>query len=371
MGYLIQEKIEVSIYVADQEYPLAATNLLNWLHIATSVRHGLPVFGFQVTDVQHVFDNIGLSDGTPIRIVVKPYGKDSRTYSFRKFNHRRDFNGEAYMWTVTGYWDAPKYWAESSVAAIEGTANAVLEQIASTCGLKYDGTTTNDHQIWVPRNKTYRAWAKDIADHAWVTETSCMVLGVDLDGTLRFKNVSDLPPPTQKILGYTYASDAMTAVDIKVNASSGLNNALTGYQSMRVAQSTMADATHETIKDLSFTPDVKSPLYSDDIKKSLAQGAVRFSPIDAGNVHQNYERAAYQNLRYRNLFSLGLEAMMIDTIDVQLLERITIGLQVEGAAQDTPNSGVYTTSGHAIYVQGANYAEKLGLTRHGTNEVKK
>ena len=368
MSYLVSNSIEVSIFIDDKEYPLDAINLLNWLHISTTVRQALPTCGFQITDVQHIFDKIGILDGTPLRIVVKPNGKDSRTYKFRKFNHKRVFSGEAYTWRIYGYWDAPLYWLASSVRSIEGTANNVLQEIASTCGLKYDGTTTNDSQIWVPRNRLYRSWAKDIADHAWVNDTSCMVLCVDLDGTLRFKNVNDLPQPQRKIVGYTYAEDAMTASDIQLNASSGLNNALSGYQHMRVAQSVTNDDVWTVSKDLSFTPDVKTPHYNDTLKQTLGRGAVRFGPIDAGNVHQSYEKASYQNLRYRNLFSLGVDALMVDTTDVALCERLSLSLQTEATSQDTPNSGTYTVTGRALYVQGANYSEKLGICRHGTNE---
>lgn len=369
MGYIVNGQIEVSIFISDKEYPLGAINLLNWLHITTTVRHKLPTLGFQITDVQHVFDRIGLLDGTPIRVVVKANGKQAKTYLFRLFNRKREFNGSAYVWSIYGYWDAPLFWTASSLAALEGTSNAVLSQIAKKTGLKYDGTATNDSQIWVPRNRSYSTWAKDIVDHAWASDQSCMIMGVDLDGTLRLKDVNNLPQATQKIVGYTYAEDAMTASDIRVAASSGLNNALSGYQNMRVAQSTTADDTHLTIKDLKFTADVKAPLYNEDLKGQLGRGAVRFAPIDCGNVHQNYEKAQYQNLRYRNLFSLGLDALVTDTVDVQLGERINLSLQIEETNQDTPNSGVYTVTGRALYVQGANYAELVGMARHGTNEV--
>lgn len=369
MAYLVSGQTEISVFIADKEYPLEAINLLNWMHISTTFRHKLPMVGFQILDVQHVFDRIGLLDGTPLRIVIKANGKDSKTFVFRKFNHRREFTGEAYTWSIYGYWDAPKYWTATSIGSKRGTSSSVLSEIANECGLKYDGPSTNDSQLWLPRNRSFSAWAQDIVDHSWVNATSCMALGVDLNGTMRVKNVNDLPAPTQKIIGYTYATDALTAVDIQISASSGLNNALSGYQNMRVAQSVTSEETQLTIKDLAFTPDVKSPLYNQDLRNTLQRGAVRFSPIDAGNVHANYERAQYQNTRYRNLFSLGLEALMVDTVDVDLGERITVALQNEANGQDNPNSGVYTVTGHAIYTQGANYAEKLGLARHGTNEV--
>lgn len=369
MGYLVGGRVEVSIYINDIEYPLEAINLLNWLHIATTVRHSLPILGFQLDDVQHIIDKIGLLDGAPIRIVVKPNGKNSRSYAFRKFNSSRKFTGECWRWTIYGYWDAPLYWAGTSVKALEGTANNVLEEIATTCGLKYAGLNTNDSQIWVPRNRTYRAWAKDIVNHTWISNTSCMMFGVDLDGTLRLCNVNDLPEPQVNILAYTYSEQALTASDVQLNASSGLNNALSGYNSMRVSQSVTADETQTFVDTLSFTPDVKTPHYNMQLKEMLNRGAVRFGPIDAGNVHDNYERADYQNVRYRNLFSYGVDALMVDVNDIKLGDRVNLAMQTETTKQDVPNSGVYTITGHAVYVQGANYSEKLGMTRHGTNDI--
>lgn len=371
MGYLVADQTEISVFIADKEYPLEAINLMNWMHISTTFRHDLPMLGMQIVDVQRVFDRIGLIDGTPIRVVIKSNGKDSQTYVFRKFNAKTEFNGASYVWSIYGYWDAPLYWAASSLRAIEGTSNAVLQEIAQTCGLKFNGVSTNDSQIWVPRNRTYRSWAKDITDHAWSSDKSCMNIGVDLDGTMVFKDMNNLPEPEQKILGYTFAKDALTASDIQVSASSGLNNALTGYQNMRISQSATQDEMQRVIKDLVFKPDVKNPLYNQELKDKLGRGAVRFGPIDCGNFHDNYDKAAYQNLRYRNMFSLNLEALMIDAAKVKLGSRVNLGLQTEDTGQDVPNSGVYTITGHAIYTQGANYAEKLGMARHGVNEVKR
>lgn len=371
MGFLVADRIEVSIYINDVEYPLEAVNLLNWLHITTTTRHSLPVLGFQVDDVRHSIDESGPLDGAPLRVVIKPNGKDSKTFVFRKFNSKREFNGSCWRWTIFGYWDAPLYWAATSLRAIEGTANSVLQEIADTCGLRYEGVTTNDSQIWLPRNRTYRAWAKNIVSHSWASNTSCMVLGVDLDGVMRLLNINDLPEPEIDIIAYTYSETALTASDVQTNAASGLNNALSGYNNMRIAQSVTEDETSRTLKGLSFTPDVKSPHYNRELKAQLERGAVRFSPIDAGNVHENYERASYQNLRYQNLFSYGVDALMTDVTTVNLGDRVNLAVQTETLRQDVPNSGVYTVSGHAIYIQGANYSEKLGMCRQGTNEVQR
>jgi hypothetical protein len=322
----------------------------------------------QINDVQHAMDSIGLQDGIPIRIVIKPNGMSTRTYNFRMFNHKREQGGGSYTWSIYGYWDAPIYWNTTSTAGIQDTSNGVLKKIAAKCDLKFDGTDTNDQQLWLPKNRSYRAFAKDVCDNGYVNDTSCMLIGVDLDSTLRYKDINNLKPPTKKILAYKYDQFAYTATEISVSAGSGFNNALTGYQNTRYSQSTAGDKPHEEIKDLKFKPDTKAPLYNADLKKKLQKGQVRYGPIDVGNVHANYEKASYQNTRYRNLFSLSINLLLFQVTELQLMEQFTFSVQDEETNQDTANAGVYTISGHAIYIKGGSYFEKIGASRHGTNE---
>ncbi len=368
MGYSLSNRLEVSIFINDQEYPLDKLNLLNALHITTTVRGSLPLLTMSITDVTHSFDRLKLQDGIPIRVTLKPNGQDTRVYRFRKFDHKSVPDGGAFTWTIYAYWDAAQFWNTTTAAGIQGTSNDVLQQIAGLCGLKYDGTATNDPQLWMPKNKAYRMFAKDIVSTGYVNDTSCMVAGVDLDATLRYKNVNALPKATKRIVAYRYEANAVTAVDVSLSASSGFNNAVTGYQNMRYVQSSIADDIHTQLQDLEFTRDSTAPLYNTTLKDKLGRGPVRFGPIDVGNVHENYERASYQNLRYRNLFSMGIEVLVSNIADFQLLEQVNFSAQKEDLNQNQMVSGDYTVSGHSIYVQGANYFEKLGLTRHGTNE---
>lgn len=356
------------MFINDFEYPLRDTNLLNALHITTTVRGSVPLLSLSITDISRSFDSLNLQDGIPIRVVIKPSDLSSRTYLFRKFNHKSVFDGAAYNWTIVGYLDAPVYWNTTTSKGLRGTSNDVLADIAGNCSLKFDGTTTNDSQLWLPNNSTYRGFAKDIASCGFVDTTSCMVLAVDLDSTMRYKNVNNLPRPTKNIVAYQQAPGSITAIDMKLDAASGFNNAVTGYQNMRYAQSSVADDLHTQIDELSFVPDATSPLYNSKLKKALGRGPVRFGPIDVGNVHDNYEKSSYQNTRYKNLFSMGLELLIPSLSDIQLLERINFAVQREDNSPDTVNSGTYTVTGHSLYIEGPKYAEKVGLVRHGTNE---
>lgn len=370
-GYLVNGQLEVSIFINDTEYPLSAINLLQSLHITITARGDIAMLSMQITDAQRLMEAIGLKDGSPIRVVVKAQNKNSKTYNFRAYTYKRFQSGANYVYRIFGYWDAPAYWATSTAAAINGTSNDVLSQIASKCGLKYDGTSTNDSQLWLPQNKIYRTWARSIAKAGYIDDTSCMVRAFDLDGTLRYKNVNNLPEPTKSVVAYQYAKDAYTAVDFSESTESGFNNMLTGYQNMRYMQSSIEEQTQEQIQNLTFKADVKSPLYNTDLKSQIARGAVRFGPIDCGNVHSKYERATYQNVRYSNLFNLGLDLLITMPTDIQVLEKLNFSLQKEDTSIDTATSGIYVVTSHAIYIEAATYAERVGITRHGTNEKSK
>lgn len=367
-GYLVQNQLEVSIFINDIEYPIGAINMLQSLHITTTVRGSVPMLSMQLVDAQRLMEQIGLKDGVPIRIVIKALGKNSKTYNFREFTHQRIQSGANYVYRIFGYWDVPIYWATSTAASKKGTSNDVISFIASQCGMKYDGTSSNDSQLWMPQNKLYRAWAKSVVEAGYVNDNSSMSLGLDLDNTLRYKDVNNLPAPEKSVIAYQLSKEAYTAVDFQITTSSGFNNALTGYQNMRYAQSSTADTTQEQIQNLVFKADVKSPLYNVSLKDKIGRGAVRFGPIDCGNVHTKYERAKYQNVRYANLFNLGLDLLMTMPTDIKLLEQINFSVQKEDTSIDTATSGIYTVTGHSIYIEAATYAERIGIVRHGTNE---
>jgi hypothetical protein len=369
MSYIIQNKIEISIFIDGNEYPLSTINSLNFLHMGASAAMDFPTCCFQIVDQSRTIDSMGLQDGIPLRIVVRSGQSNSQTFNFRKFNHLKDSSGPFAVYTIDGYYDSPLWFTGTTNQNIRSTSGGILSTIASQCGLNYDGVDTNDSQLWTPQNKKWRQFAKETTMNAYVDDTSCMCSALDFSGTLRFKDINNLPDATQKIIAYQYSTDAITAVAFQNKAGSGFNNSVTGYSNTRVSQSITADQTYTTINQLQFESDSRAPLYNTAVRDKAKNGPVRFSPIDVGNNHPNYERASYQNNRYRNLFSMGLEILIPQQTQFQLFDKINFSVQKEDTSQDTSASGEYTISGRAIYVQGSNYAEKLQVIRHGTNET--
>jgi hypothetical protein len=367
VGYIVSNTIEVSIFINNVEIPLDTNNILNFLHMGCTTHGALPTCHFAVTDVRHSFDSIPLQDGIPIRITIKPGGNSTQTYNFRKFHSKKVFNGNAYVYEVDGYWDAAKYWMGTSVAGLRGTSSDVLSQIASTCGLQYDGVTTNDSQLWMQRNRTYFEFAKKTVDRGYVNDTSCMSFGVDLTGTMRYRNVNALPAPTTKLVHAQLVQGAYTVMQYTPVAKSGINNKMTGYANVRNDQSLIAPAISTPFTTLAVTPDSTSILMNTTVKSQVVRGYQSYGGLDMGNTHDSYEKAVYQNLRYSNLFSLDVVFFMYTPTTLTLFDTFAFAAENEVEQQDVDYSGNYTIAARAIFITGATYSEKLLCTRQGTN----
>lgn len=367
MGYQVDGRIEVSIFINNVEYPLDTFNILNFLHIGTSTRQILPTCHFAITDVLHILDSIDIQDGIPLRITLRALQSDTLTFNFRKFHHKKIFNGASFVYEVDGYLDAPRYWAGTSCAGLKGTSGEVLSQIANLCGLTYSGDNTNDSQLWLQRNRTYGEFARKITSRAYLDDKSYMGLGVEFDGTLLFKNISALPSTQQKIILGQYVGGAMTAVDYLPVATSGINNKMTGYQNSKFTQNLIDDKTFNSYTDVTFTPNVKSPYFNQTIKDKIILGYRTFGGIEVGNTYENYDRAIYQNIRLANTYSLDVQFLMQLPTTLRLFDKFTFSVDTEQQKQDVSYAGEYIVSARALYVVGVNFAEKIIGTRTGVN----
>jgi hypothetical protein len=107
-------------------------------------------------------------------------------------------------------------------------------------------------------------------------------------------------------------------------------------------------------------------LVNTGVQQLVKQSRVSFEPLNAGNVHDNYERALYQNRRVSNLFSSGIEVSTAERTNIQLLDTVQVSI-------DTPDqymkvySGTYRVASRVVYVVGNNYSEKFELFRRTLN----
>lgn len=367
MGYQVSGRIELSIFINNVEFPLDNQNMLHFMHIGTSTRQTLPTCHFAITDVLHTLDQIELQDGIPIRITIKAWQATTQTFNFRKFHHKKTFNGGSFMYEVDGYWDASRYWTGTSLAGITGTSYNVLSSIASTCGLPFVGDNTNDSQLWLPRNRTYGEFARKVASRGYSNNSSYMVLGVDLTGTMRYKNMSTLPASQYTVVLGQMVQGSITCTDYKPLAKSGLNNKMTGYQHTRYNQSMTGDTTQANVDSVTLTPDVTSPLFNPTVKTQMVTGYKTWGGIDVGNTNTNYDQAIYQNMRFANTYSLDVEFLIMLPTPMNLFDKFTFAVDTDQQKQDAAYAGDYIVAAKAWFVTGATFAEKIVGVRQGVN----
>lgn len=369
MPYSVQGRIEVSVFINNTEFPLDAMNTLNYLQIAWTTRTILPTFRLGVFDARHVFDKVELQDGIPIRIVLKPLGLESVTFNFRKYDHTKSFNGSGFVYEMDGYLDFPKFWSGTSLGGIRGTSNDVLSKIADACGLQYDGVQTNDAQLWLPRNRTYGEWAYAIRKRGYSSDTSYLELGINPDGTMLYRDITQLDAPKKEIVLGQYKKGAMTAMDYEPQARSGLNNKMTGYQNSRFMQSITGQNLNAEYKEVTVSLDSTAPLYNQTVKDLVQRGYQSYGAIDVGNTHENYEKALYQNIRIANMYSLDVDFLMQSPTNLGLFDTFVFSVDQEANKQDAAFAGTYTTVGRSLVVTGGQFAEKIRGTRTGLNTV--
>lgn len=374
MGYIIQDKIEISLFFSGDEFPLNAYNSLSFLQIDISSKQALPQVALSITDASMFLSPNGyLQDAAPFSIVLKPTGSDvSTTFNFRiyKFREVKTVSGTRYQ--IDGFWDSLPYWLTTTSAGIRGTSDSVLSEIAASCGLRYSGTSTSDGQLWMPQNMTYAMWARDLALHGYVSDKSLMVLGVDVIDSqavilYRDFNAIQTTPITMSI-GQQVPGEVSCA-DFRVHANAGPANKNSGYHQVRYLQSAIGpDQT--PYQSMEVTPNSRSPLYSMDARATAKRGSFLYSGIDFGNVNpDSYEKGRYINARGAGLLSAKIDVMAINYTGIRLFDRINVVARNESSNAEVDNawSGLYTVTSLSYRIDTTNYSEVVEGYRDGTN----
>lgn len=366
MPLAITERIYLQIRINNVDIPLEQ-NTISYLHIAESVRVYVPMLSFQINDItKFLTRNNLLVDGALIEITLEIDGFRS-VYFFRLFGSSEIIAHGSTSYTVKGYLNVPRYWTESSVESINGSASKALTAIATKVGLVYDGVTTTESQLWVPMNRKYSEFAKSIVDRASTSSTSCIKLAITSDSKMRVKDISKMlkTDPIQFFSNKDSATDASIITDYEVLNKAGFFNASTGYSDFKINQSFLKDDIE--IKDVSFTKNSRKSMVNQSIQKGVGQNRVSFSPIDVGNVSHTYESAQYQNRRLSNLFVFGLNFVTPRPVKAQLLDVIEAEIskpELDGVSQ---YSGKYLLTSKVTYIQGMNFFQKCEVYRHGLN----
>jgi len=366
MTFRVNDQVTAAIFIAGREFPLDVGNGLRSLHIRASSLQSLPTLTLDFVDTLNQMQFYGLQDGA--QITVQLNSTTSLTRNYRVHSWTRAPAPQGFVYYIECYWDAPRYWVGSSCAGMKGTSSQVLEQICGETGLIYDAGNDNtaDSMLWMPANKTWAEFAKSVARAGYISDTSHMALAVSSLGSMLYVDVNNNPEPKITV-GYTPSGqgDFLMITDFTPKTYSGTNNHVGGYMHSRYVQ-TIKDSgsSVDNLEDeLSFTPDAKYPLLSQDVRTRMKRGGVSYGHIDWGNVHDNYERARYQNARYNLLNSLTGEFLFPFQTSWEPFDNFNLALPAD--SDSTQYNGEYTVRDKIIIIQGTTYNEKIVAVKNG------
>lgn len=360
----INNSLTCAVFINGQEFPLDSGNALNSVHIGASTLYKLPQMQIIISDVTNVMPKFGLQDNVPLTITLNGLYKMDR--NFRILNWSPRPIGDGFQYVINCYWDAPRYWAGSSKVGFTGTSSNVLAALADTTGLKvYEkNAKTSDSMTWMQANRSFSQFARDIARHGYVNDKSHMMLAVDSLGNLRYVdlnaltvkpvNVALTPPPD--------GVDQLLITDFRPITKSGLNNIIGGYQTERMIQK-IDPAAATTAKQIDLKSDAQFPLVNTKVRSTIERGPISYTPISFGNVHDNYERALYQNIRFNLLKNLTGEFLFPFQTPFEPGSQIVFS-QVPDR-KSTEYNGVYTVTEKIIFIQGTSYNEKIIGVKNG------
>jgi hypothetical protein len=318
-----------------------------------------------VDTVEFFANSTYLADGTLITLVIQANESPvSDTYRFRLNSYKKPITATGSGYEFDAYLDVPRYWSGSPTDAVTSTSSGVLQSIAAECDLNFRGQSTNDSQLWLPRNLPYFEWARQISERGYRSDTSCMQMALTLNKELRFLDMTDFPDLRGNFIFPTPKQGFFLVTDFQPKSASGSSNHQSGYGEVRVQQSSiLATTLHKDHNNVGVKKSAVDGhiLMNSDVKNSFKQSKVRYSPIDIGNVHDHYEQAIYQNRRLSGMFSSKIELVTPERTGLGALDYVGLTLDFDTPAAPKIFNGNYWVSAHAIYIQTNNYYEKFEL----------
>ena len=366
MSYIVQDRIEISVLFGNLNYPLNQFNSLNYLHLGSSVKVLVPTLKLSVVDQSGMLNNGLLVDGLEITIVLKTIGSNdtSLQYKFTLTGIESTTVENGTNYTIYGMGGGLQFFANTALTGIRGTSNDVIKEIANRCGLLYEGTNTSDSQLWMPQNRTWAVFARNVAKAGYVNDRSFMRLACTLDGRLRYLNLSNPGESVATLVQGHIQPNMIPVLFHEPKISNGPNNIMSGYGLHRYKQSIDSPELRDKV---TYVPDSRTPMLNTQAKNQAGRGIITYSPLDFGNNNESYEAAIYQNRRLGSLYSVGCDFITTYATGLSVLDRINFASEQDSGEVDNSVTGQYILTAHAILVQGTNYYEKLEGFRQGTN----
>jgi hypothetical protein len=134
------------------------------------------------------------------------------------------------------------------------------------------------------------------------------------------------------------------------------------YAQQADANSTISDVENQVV----LKSDSKNPAFSEDMRGLIEKGPATFSPIDFGNVHDNYVRARYQNIRFNLLKNMTGQFLFGFQTPLEMGNQIVMSQTPDRNSQEY--NGVWTITDKIVFIQGTIYNEKIVAVKNGLDQ---
>lgn len=365
MTFKINDAVTAAVFINGKELLLDNGNYLQLMHIRAGALDAVPTLRFDFVDGLNLVPTLGLNDGSQLEIHINSISKYVR--KFRVYSWRRGPMGDGFAYSVNAYWDAPQYFMGSTNTAIRDSSYSALNKIATKCGLQFStlNNKTSDAMLWIPGNKTYAMFARDIARYGFLDDTSHMVLAIDSQGTMRYRDINKNAKPSLYVgpLPPDSGSNFIFSTDFAPITASGSNNFIGGYMHERYPQS--AIGSRPVITKLVLDSDSRLPLINSKVRTAIERSGISYSPIDFGNLHDNYDKAKVQNTRYNLLNSMKGEFLFPIMTAFETADNFNY--VSPSALHNNQYDGEYTVVTKIIFISGSDYNEKIVAVKNGLN----
>lgn len=376
MAMILHGRLSLDVQFNGDSFPFSELQELVHVHMVESLYQVVPALSLCVKDNGRWLSRGGyLSDGTLITIIVSSGAEDKMvksTFSFRKGAHREDRSPGSMTYTIDGWLDVPHYMSYAARNPVTGTSSSVLTSLAGDAGLSFVGDGTNDKQTWYPGGRPLHTFAAAVAEHGWASDTSCMVLGVTLGKELIYKDVTAMGEPvaTLGVLD-TNTQGVLPVTAIATDTASAAGNWQSGYGNVHLDQSLFEiDAQHTLHTNIGTRIENGTLQINNDLRP--AQSRLTSGALRVGNGHDSYARAAYQNRRASQLFSVGADVVVptitkLKSLDTVLLRTDTVDAVEANALR--AYAGLYRVVRRVVWITPGFLVEKLKLARRTLNAV--
>jgi len=327
-----------------------------------------------------------LTEGNEILVTISRDPKSIVTVSrqYRMVKPRPVMGGAGPQIDIIGIYDAPKFTSECGREAYSGSSESVLQQLAAKCKLQYDGPSSvvkrslNDNQVWINTVKTRAAFAQHyVARHGYIDNHSAMVACLTSMGILKYRNLSDVIEKPVASIKYAFVVNTNFKDDSKIiynviqareMSNAGVANITGNYGSTKVIPN--LEGEHQINSEVQVKTSGKFLPINDKVYKTIDRSKLEYGYIDCGNVHPNFEKAHYQNLKLLSLFSERQSILVRDVTEVQLLDPVLLIQSNNETFETARASDIYIVVGKTIAVcGGSDYYERLELVRMTLTEL--